>query len=307
MQSISLAIITFILAFFLPQAAYGWGPATHLQFSLEILNNLALIAPPIAAIIGKHRNDFLYGSISADIILGKKFMIEYLHHCHNWTVGHKILSGAKTEGQAACAYGYLSHLAADVISHNYYVPIQLIKSFDTRIHKHAYWEIRYDATIPHHIWTLANKLAKEHYESNDNLLEKMLKRTIFPFKFNKRIFNHLLLLQEIKQWRKTVDSLASFSTKRLLHKDIDDFKNLSVDNMFSFLLDPSKARCCGADPSGGQRLVYAKEARKKLKIIKKQKSLSDYHIHHIIREFNLILRQAIHDNKELPPVDDIIS
>ncbi len=307
MQSISLAIVSFLILFLAPDLAYAWGPATHLQFSLEILNNLALIAPSIAAIIGKHRNDFLYGAMAADIIVGKKFMIEYHHHCHNWKVGQKILNQASTEGQIACAYGYLSHLAADVISHNYFVPIHLIKSFNTKLLRHLYWEIRYDATIDHKVWALANKLAKEYDEANDELLEKMLKRTIFSFKTNKRIFNHFLIFQEVKHWRQMVDGLAALSSWKLDNKDVEDFKSLSLNNMYNFLLDPTTARCCNADPTGTSRLEYAKEVRKRLNKVKKSKNLSANRINQTITDFDLVLRQAIYDTKALPPASQVIA
>ena len=35
------------------------------------------------------------------------------------------------------AYGYLSHLAADVYSHNHFVPVQLVTSFEARTLRHA--------------------------------------------------------------------------------------------------------------------------------------------------------------------------
>jgi hypothetical protein len=306
MQPVSLVFLSFLLFFLFPHKAFAWGPGSHLQFSLDVLKNLSLIAPYVAAIIEANRNDFLYGGMAADIIFGKKFLIEHRHHCHNWKVGQKILESATTNGQIACAYGYLAHLAADVISHNYYVPIQMIKSFRTRLLRHAYWETRYDATLDHSIWTLAAMLAKEGYKENDELLEKTLKRTIFSFKTNKRIFNHLLILQDLRHWRIMIDSLAAISTWKLPHKEIQDFKELSENNMISFLIDPANARCCGADPTGHARLDYAKEVRKKLKKFRRRGILTEHKINQIIKDFDLILRQAIYDSKPLPPVEDVI-
>jgi hypothetical protein len=39
---------------------------------------------------------------------------------------------------------FLTHLAADVFSHNHYVPTQLIVSYPANALRHVYWEARFD-------------------------------------------------------------------------------------------------------------------------------------------------------------------
>ena len=46
-------------------------------------------------------------------------------HCHSWPVGFEILDRARDEPLRAFSLGYLAHLAADVVAHNYFVPRQL--------------------------------------------------------------------------------------------------------------------------------------------------------------------------------------
>jgi hypothetical protein len=65
--------------------------------------------------------DFLYGSVAADISLAKKYVPEG-RHCHHWHIGEEIFETAETERLRAVGLGYLSHLAADTIAHNFFVP-----------------------------------------------------------------------------------------------------------------------------------------------------------------------------------------
>ncbi|MDO8494139.1 MAG: hypothetical protein Q7S68_02235, partial [Deltaproteobacteria bacterium] len=68
MLTISLAILLL-----LPSVAYAWGPGTHLDIAVTVLQNLAWVLPAIRKIIEKHPNEYIYGSVSPDIITGKKY------------------------------------------------------------------------------------------------------------------------------------------------------------------------------------------------------------------------------------------
>src|SRR3990167_2657095 len=125
----------------LPVDALAWGPATHLEYGLTALAQLSLFLPWIQALLQKHPNDFLYGSVAADITLGKKYT-HYTRNCHNWQVALDILDAAHTDRQKAFMLGYLSHLAADTVSHNFFVPFYSMKSFRTTSLRHTYWEVR---------------------------------------------------------------------------------------------------------------------------------------------------------------------
>ncbi|HDR47096.1 MAG TPA: hypothetical protein ENN94_05275, partial [Geoalkalibacter subterraneus] len=93
-----------------PGEAYAWGIGIHLQLGSHILDNLQLLPAALRGLLAAHPHDFLYGCISADITLGKKFT-HYLNHCHSWRLGRKILAASVTDRQKACAHGYLAHLA----------------------------------------------------------------------------------------------------------------------------------------------------------------------------------------------------
>jgi len=57
-----------------PLYADAWGPLTHVYLGYQVLDlGAALIPAGIYSIIKEIQNDFLYGNISADIILGRRF------------------------------------------------------------------------------------------------------------------------------------------------------------------------------------------------------------------------------------------
>jgi len=253
---------------------YAWGPAMHLSLASSVLNNLAILPLFKQTILASYPYDFVYGCISADIIHGKKF-IEYAKHCHNWHVGMNVLDSAKSDSQRAFAYGYLSHLAADVIAHNYYVPNQIIASFNRRMLNHAYWEVRFDSYMDKSVWELADKVAKEVHRDNDPLLRATLDNTLFSFGTNKRIFNSLLMLARLKRWHKTMDLISVRSNWKLDAADVENYKKLALDSTFAFLIDGKNALCCKADPAGRKSLEVAAKIRKELKELKNRGSMTN--------------------------------
>ena len=258
-------LLTFSWILLTPSLALAWGPITHLSYGVEILNNLPMLIHPLQELLRTFPNDFLYGCIAADITL-KKDAVDFLYNCHNWDVGLHILEKAKTRKQKAFAYGYLSHLAADTISHNYFVPYHITASFPTKTLKHVYWELRFDATRDKKFWKMAKHLAKTYHKStHDELLKGLLKRTLFSFRTNKFIFNSLMHLEHSESWRKLVSSVSKKSTWKLPPQDIKEFHSLAVTAMIDFLNHGKKSKFYRIDPSGKAALMKAKKLRKQLK------------------------------------------
>ena len=112
-------IITIAVALF-PVDALAWGGGIHLQLGAQLLADPGLLSGPVSALLAAHPLDFLYGCLAPDITVGKKYT-HYLLNCHRWGIGRTLLKNAETDRQRACAYGYLCHLAADTVAHNYYV------------------------------------------------------------------------------------------------------------------------------------------------------------------------------------------
>ncbi len=257
----SLTCVLIIL--FLPSEAMAWGIGVHLQTGAWILDNLAQLPDPLRALLSHYPNDYLYGCISADITLGKKYT-HYLRHCHSWRMGRKILKQAATESQQACAYGYLSHLAADTVAHSYFVPYKLMRSYNTMLLKHAYWEMRFEAHVTPEIWPLARSIGRKDFSDNDKLMRSILADTIFSFGTNKRLFNSLLLLNRLQQYQKVLRSLANTSKWSISPEDRKDYLDLTSEATLSLLQDIDGSPYLHADPTGERALNAASMIRKNL-------------------------------------------
>lgn len=266
MALILIILITLLLG--LPETAAAWGPATHLEIGSAILNNTRHIAPAIASLIEAYPYDFLYGNISADVVVGKNLVTE-LKHCHNWKVGFKMLRLARGDSQKAFAYGYLSHLAADTVAHNHFIPEMMIRSFSARTLRHIYWEMRFDSLADKRVWQLPKKMVKEIHVDNDSLMDAVIEGTPLSFRTNKTIFSGLMNLQKIDQWHRML-ALLSIRSKWAMHKeDKVRYHGASIDAITGLLANPQKAACLKKDPTGRHSLSSAMFIRKRLLTIKK--------------------------------------
>ena len=281
-----------------PANALAWGGGIHLQLGTAVLNNLTAIRPAIAAVIEAYPYDFLYGCVAADITIGKKFT-HFLLHCHRWQVGMKVLENAGPDPQKACAYGYLSHLAADTIAHNYFVPFKVMRSFATLTLKHAYWEMRFENFVEREIWETARKVSQENYRANDALLRKVLSDTIFSFGTNKRIFNSILLVSRLEKWQQVLQTLSDTSRYNLDESDREEYMGLAQEAVFDFLNEMEGSRYFHADPTGERALVTAEAVRKNLRLLYRSGKLTKEQALEQLDEMKGKLREAIWEPEHL--------
>ncbi len=258
-----LALLVVIL-FAFPNDASAWGAGVHLGLGLRLLAAPEALPLALQTLLSMQKMDFLYGCIAADIILGKKYT-HHLEHCHNWRIGRKILKQAKQQGPAAeaCAYGYLSHLAADTIAHNYFVPYKLAMTYNTVILNHAYWEIRADIGVRKDTWDIAQKLAHRDNRQLDRMLSRILSDTIFSFGTNKQIFNSMMLVSRLRRWRKLINSMAKRSKWEFDRDEHREYMDMGLEAITSILSDKDSPYW-QADPTGDRALTAAGLIRKNL-------------------------------------------
>ncbi|MDY0290806.1 MAG: zinc dependent phospholipase C family protein [Desulfuromonadaceae bacterium] len=247
----------------IPTDVWAWGFGVHLQLGNSILAQAAHLPAHVAAVLNAFPNDFLYGCISADITLGKKYT-HYLKHCHSWNMGNKVLHEAKTDAQRACAYGYIAHLGADTIAHGFMVPYEMVRSYNTVFLNHAYWELRFEARIDPQTWIQAKELAHHDFSENDKLLRRVLVRTLFSFGTNKRMFNSMLLISRIQRWQRILKHLDERSVWKLEEVERQEYLDLALAASFSVLSDPNSSYF-NADPTGERALQTAHKMRASLK------------------------------------------
>jgi hypothetical protein len=293
--------VVLILGVLLPGDAWAWGAGTHLQLGTAVLASLPTLPAAVAAVIGAFPHDFLYGCIAADIIVGKKFT-HYLLHCHRWQIGLKVLEQASTDAQRSCAYGYLAHLAADAVAHNYFVPHKTMRSFATLTLKHAYWEMRFENYVDKEIWETGSVVAREYYRENDALLRKVLADTLFSFGTNKRIFNSILLVNRLEQWQQALKKLNDTSRFVLEEEDRDEYLRLAREAVFGILTEMEGSRFFKADPTGERALQAAEAMRKNLRLLYTSGKLTKEQAFEQLDEIKVKLRDAICEPEKLQEI-----
>lgn len=303
MISLFLILVAVLL---LPAEAYAWGPATHMEYAHHALTAIALFSPAVKKLLQQYSDHFLYGTVAADITLGKNLK-GYLYNCHNWQVALDIYNNrAKHDHQKAFMLGYMGHLAADTVAHNFFVPFKIIRSWKTKLLKHVYWEIRMDLSVDPHHWKSLEHFATNPFTEDDALLEGHLKRTFFSFRTNKKIFNSLLMLQQLDHYKNFVSQVADDPDWVLAPEDILTYKTLAKNALVDFLTHLEKSYCLNADPTGKIRLHYARDVAHDLKDANRMGILTPEIEKQILKDIKLQMKEGLYEPKPLPIVRDYL-
>jgi hypothetical protein len=253
-----LLVVVGILAF--PGAAHAWTPGTHIYLGESVLANLQLLPPPVADLLRAFPFDFLYGNIAADSSTPKKYA-PVGRHCHFWHVGQEILDLAPSDGLRAFGLGYLAHLAADTIAHNYFVPRQLMVTSSTASFGHSYWETRVEL----HLGDAYAKAAKDvillDHRQADRHLDRIISPTIFSVRTNRRLFRGMVRLTETDSWQRAAQAAREVSRWNLHDEDVERHLGLAFDYLIEVLAD-RQPRARHLDPSGEEPLATAKRRRR---------------------------------------------
>jgi plasmid stabilization system protein ParE len=288
-----------ILAF--PTEAQAWGPLAHLHFSAQALEGVGAVQPQIRQLLQDFGNEFLYGSLAADIIVGKN-MARYLYHCHNWRVGFNVFKHARAGGEQAFSLGFLSHLAADTVAHNYYVPFKTVASYYKRNTKHAYWELRYDQRMDPGLSQVARAVTKRAYRNHDDYLEEMLYgSSVLPFGFSKQLFRSLLATAQVGRFHHVSRLALARERNLLLEPDlVADTNQLAVEAIVGLLCEGEKSRAARADATGARNLRVAQVLRRQLREKTARRSIHPRDGREIAAETRESFRRAIEDKLVLP-------
>jgi hypothetical protein len=294
-------LVVALAVLLLPAEAHAWGPLAHLNFSTQALASASVAQPSIRLLLQDFANEFLYGSLAADIVVGKN-LARYLYHCHNWRVGFNVYRQAKPGGEQAFALGFLAHLAADTVAHNYFVPYQTVRSFHRLSTKHAYWELRYDERMDSGMARLARRVSSHLFRGHDELLRRTLAgSSVLPFGVSQQLFHSLMATARHGGFRR-LSRLALVTERSLpLESDlVEETNQLAVDAILGFLNEGERCRAATADATGARNIRTASDLRKKLWARAGTRHLSVADAHAIARETRESFRRAIQGKLVLP-------
>lgn len=226
-----IAWFALVAAFALVLGA-GWGPGHHLEFAERVHRRRRELLPrDVATLIEEERAAYDYGNIAADIINFKAFGGAY-SHCHRWEIIDDMRELATSPRQEAFVYGYLSHLAADTIAHNHFVPYHLLRYARTKGLGHLYWEMNADRFVPEGRWERVTALkSQEALTELDDLVNRTVPKKALSMSTNKMIFNHVLLVSERERWRSGMARIHPISRVALTKGFLAVFQVAAVDRI----------------------------------------------------------------------------
>jgi hypothetical protein len=285
-----------------PTEAHAWGPLAHLSFSTQALESIAVVQPSVRHVLQDFANEFLYGSLAADIVVGKN-MARYLYHCHNWRVGFNVFKHAKAGGEQAFALGFLSHLAADTVAHNYFVPFKTVASYHKRNAQHAYWELRFDQRMDRGLSRVAREVTTRSYRNHDEYLERMLYgSSVIPFGVSKQLFRSLLASARIGRFHQVSRLALARERNLVLEPDlVVETNGLAVEAIVGMLAEGERSKAARADATGARNIRIAQDLRKTLRLRTAGRYILARDAHEIAGETRDSFRAAIQGKLILPP------
>ncbi len=248
-----------------PRDAFAWTPATHIFLGETVLANLSQLPGAVAALLRAFPYDFLYGSIAADTSLAKKYA-PVGRHCHSWHVGQQIYDQAETDALRSFGLGYLAHLAADTVAHNYFVPRQLVVASRSIALGHSYWESRFETQLgPHYAATAMDVIRLGHGEA-DAHLDQILAPTIFSVRTSRRLFRGMVGVTETQSWQRIVRMAGEKSRWDIAGSDMEGYMGRSFQYVMQLLRREDDIVPRRLDPAGESSLRLAKRMR--LEVVK---------------------------------------
>jgi len=264
--SIAATIIGILL---FPKDVFAWGPVAHLDFASQFVTGAAALTPTLMKLIQKYPFDFYYGTHAADMIIGKNRAKQH-DHCHSWSQAGSLWKKSlnSTDEQLAFMLGYIGHLGADVVAHNYIVPQMLIVHYKRKGVGHLYWEARADQrilAINPSLKDLWKELSQIRFPSHDAFLSKNLVPALVPNKLSARLYSHSLAVQRASTWRHAMEQIDKRSRLLFDQNDLLNWRNLAINLAGKAMKNPTSATLNELDPTGKKALKSATLYRKALR------------------------------------------
>ncbi len=243
-----------------PAVAHAWTPGTHIFLGESVLANLHQLPTAVADLLRAFPYDFLYGNIAADTSLAKKYA-PVGRHCHAWHVGQEIFDLAPTDPLRAFGWGYLSHLAADSVAHNFFVPRQLVLTSSTTALGHSYWESRFETHLGDAYAKEAKQVILQDHTPSDAHLDSIISPTLFSVRTNRRLFRGMVHLTESESWRWAFQLILENTRWDLPDADVERHMAVAFEYVME-LLGQKDAAARRLDPAGDKALKLAKHMRR---------------------------------------------
>ncbi len=252
------ATLALILVALFPVDAFAWGLVTHLQIGRGLLAQTGDLLTTHAPAILQFPMTYLYGSIAPDRFLAKNLK-SYREHTHNWDRAFNMLRHAGTDDLKAFSLGYLSHLAADVIAHNLFVPMKIMERPGMTGRRHAYWELKFEHYQPAEAWELAARVDREVEKSLfDSFMQMFQVPSVLTFSANMALTDRVFRVLGSARTRQLVSHLEDGSHSAMEAEEVKVYMDLAQNCVESIVKDGVDSFATSADPRGGSRIGHAR-------------------------------------------------
>ena len=256
---LALTTLALVLAVLSP-----WGPGHHLEFEHRVYRNRRKLPAARRKLLETQREAYQYGHIAADIINFKGAGGPY-SHCHRWGIIDEMREMAEDDREEAFVLGYLSHLAADTIAHNHFVPYHLARFARTKGLGHLYWEMNADRFVPEERWKVVTKLKRMGALAElDELVNRTVPKKALSMGTNKLVFNHVLLVSERERYRRGIASLHPIGNLQLKKGFLRVFQDAAVARILLALKKGTPQALEHIDANGKLAQARAMKARRKV-------------------------------------------
>lgn len=249
--------VVFALFLLNPAPALAWGPVTHIELGVQVLASVIGPGHTLQALLASLPEAFLYGGLAPDIVQGRRLHSRLRRHSHNWSTGVALLDAARNNQERSFAYGYLAHLAADVVAHNFFLPARFAGHYNEGSSSHIYNEACFDTLCDLEYSELLLTLLDLDVSTMDAMLERAIDSPM-PFSAHRMIFEGGL--RRIREWHQVI--LATGGKQMIPASEAALFKDASRDAISGVLMDPHDASCCRFDPMGSRAIRRAVTARR---------------------------------------------
>jgi hypothetical protein len=150
MRAVRLGTLCCALAAALfPPDAFAWGLQTHVYLAQWLLAAAPFADPQIRAAVRRLPRLVLAGACLPDLALaGRALGLRAFRRAHQWSTVRRLATACWDEERAIAA-GYASHLLADVVAHNRFVPEHERRILDVPHVTHALCEWAMDRHVVH--------------------------------------------------------------------------------------------------------------------------------------------------------------
>lgn len=143
--------------------ALAWGLCTHVYFAQLLLWAVPLTDPNFRRAVAAYPRLVLAGACLPDLsLVGHRLGTAELDDTHRWECTHRQLALSRSDEERALAIGFASHLLADVIAHNHFVPAHEHMWGHRSMAAHAMAEWAMDTHIRSYLFAFPAELFDQH-------------------------------------------------------------------------------------------------------------------------------------------------